>query len=284
MIGSKFLKAGLLIFIASIFASVLIIGKLNSKIASSDASGNSCSNGSATAAGPDGCYGKSVGYEYCSYPNYSPNSLRKLKCIKQNEIAGAPDYCSNVDEGACTACIPNLHGTPLPDNIQCGTQTCNGCNQVCCTDGCKPKGEGCGTPTPTPTPTPTITPTPTPTVTPTPTPTPTPTVTPTPTPTETPTPTPTATPNFCNGTCGSNYNCQGGYFCHDGYCRNPACQDDSSCGCGSTPTPTPTPPPVLGASAPPELPKTGSNTLGIVAGLAGILGTGIYLFRKFKLI
>jgi LPXTG-motif cell wall-anchored protein len=109
-------------------------------------------------------------------------------------------------------------------------------------------------------------------------------VTPTPTPTETPTPTPTATPNFCNGTCGSNYNCQGGYFCHDGYCRNPACQDDSSCGCGSTPTPTPTPPPVLGASAPPVLPKTGSDTAGIVIGLLGIAGTGVYLFKKFKLI
>lgn len=143
-------------------------------------------------------------------------------------------------------------------------------------------------PTPTPTSTPTLTPTPTPTATPTATPTTTPTMTPTATPTYTPTPTPTetptATPNWCNGTCGSNYNCQGGYFCFNGYCRNPDCPNESSCGCpGATPTPT-APPVILGATAPPVLPKTGSNDLWILAGLAGTMGTGFWIFKKFKLI
>lgn len=66
----------------------------------------------------------------------------------------------------------------------------------------------------------------------------TPTPSPTPTPTESPSPTPTATPNWCNGTCGSNYNCQGGLFCSNGFCRNPDCPSDNTCGC-ATPTPTP---------------------------------------------
>ena len=129
-------------------------------------------------------------------------------------------------------------------------------------------------------PTPTVTPTGTPNITPTGTPT----VTPTSTPTPTETPTPTATPNWCNGTCGSNTNCQGGYFCYNGYCRNPNCPNESGCGCpGATPTPT-APPVVLGATAPPVLPKTGSNDLLILAGLVGSMGTGLLLFKKFKLI
>jgi uncharacterized repeat protein (TIGR01451 family)/LPXTG-motif cell wall-anchored protein len=119
-------------------------------------------------------------------------------------------------------------------------------------------------------------PTPTPTVTPTPTPTTTPTVTPT------PTATPTGAPNSCGGTCGSNYNCSGGLFCFNGFCRNPSCQDDSSCNC-ATPTPT-APPVVLGATAPPVLPKTGFNLWEILGGLGGLGGLGIYFFKKFKLI
>ena len=99
------------------------------------------------------------------------------------------------------------------------------------------------------------------------------------------TPTPTATPNYCNGTCGSNYNCQSGYFCYNGNCRVSNCQNDSTCGCAVTPTPTPTAPPVvLGATAPPVLPKTGSNLWEVVAGLVGTMGTGFWIFRKFKLI
>lgn len=125
-----------------------------------------------------------------------------------------------------------------------------------------------GTPTPTPTATPT--PTPTPTITPTPTPT----VTPTPT----ATPTPTGNPNWCGGTCGSNFNCQNGLFCFiedgktSGYCRNPSCPTENSCGC------------VLSATAPPQLPKTGGDTLSVIVGLTGVAGLGWFIFRKFRLI
>ena len=141
------------------------------------------------------------------------------------------------------------------------------------------------TPTPTVTPTPTATPTATPTSTPTATPTATatPTVTPTPTATPTVTPTPTSTTNSCNGTCGSNYNCNGGLFCYNGYCRNPNCQESTSCGCSATPTPT-APPVILGATAPPVLPKTGSEDVLILVGLVGTMSTGFFLFKKFKLI
>lgn len=101
----------------------------------------------------------------------------------------------------------------------------------------------------------------------------------------TPAPTASATPNWCNGTCGSNYNCQGGLFCYNGYCRNPNCSSDASCGCGIIATSTPTAPPVvLGATAPPVLPKTGADPLTIAVGLIGLSGTGVYLFRKFKLV
>jgi uncharacterized repeat protein (TIGR01451 family)/LPXTG-motif cell wall-anchored protein len=102
-------------------------------------------------------------------------------------------------------------------------------------------------------------------------------------PTPTPTPTPTGEPNQCNGTCGSNSNCASGLFCYQGYCRNPACQSESSCGCPGA-TATPTAPPVLGATAPPILPKTGSNDIQVVAGLLGIMSGGFVLFRKFRLI
>ncbi|HKB88577.1 MAG TPA: hypothetical protein VKC53_02910 [Patescibacteria group bacterium] len=71
--------------------------------------------------------------------------------------------------------------------------------------------------------------------------------TPTTAPSESPSPTPTPTStsggsaNSCNGTCGSNSNCQGGLYCYSGFCRNPLCASDSTCGCGSaTTTPTAT--------------------------------------------
>jgi len=48
--------------------------------------------------------------------------------------------------------------------------------------------------------------------------------------------------NSCNGSCGSNSNCQSGLYCYSGYCRNPLCASDSTCGCGAaTATPTATP-------------------------------------------
>ncbi len=131
-------------------------------------------------------------------------------------------------------------------------------------------------------PTPDNTPVPTPTHTPTPTPTPTATLTPTPAVTPTSTPTSTSTPNWCNGTCGSNSNCQSGYFCYNGYCRNPSCADRSDCNCATT-TPTPTPPPVLGATAPPVLPKTGGGIMDLFA-LIGIGGLGTFFIKRYRLI
>ncbi len=44
--------------------------------------------------------------------------------------------------------------------------------------------------------------------------------------------------NACNGTCGSHYNCNAGLYCDGGYCRNPDCPSDNTCGC-TNPTPTP---------------------------------------------
>lgn len=49
--------------------------------------------------------------------------------------------------------------------------------------------------------------------------------------------------NKCGGTCGSNYNCNSGLFCYQGFCRNPFCQTDATCECKSTSTPKPTPRP-----------------------------------------
>ncbi len=53
------------------------------------------------------------------------------------------------------------------------------------------------------------------------------------------TPAPEGTPNSCGGTCGSNYNCKAELYCHLGYCRDPLCPNDSTCGC-QTPKPSPT--------------------------------------------
>ena len=53
------------------------------------------------------------------------------------------------------------------------------------------------------------------------------------------TPTPVAEPNSCNGTCGSNFNCKGEFFCYQGFCRNPTCPGDKTCAC-TTATVAPT--------------------------------------------
>lgn len=100
------------------------------------------------------------------------------------------------------------------------------------------------TPTPTPTGSPTSTPTGSPT----------PTGTPTSTPTGNPTATPTGVPNFCNGTCGSNSNCQSDYVCFQGFCRNPSCPSQTSCACPGGPTSTPTP-----TGTQPSLPNAGTS-------------------------
>lgn len=50
-------------------------------------------------------------------------------------------------------------------------------------------------------------------------------------------PDPDAPTNACGGTCGSHYNCNSGLFCYSGFCRNPLCAEDLTCGCKATPTP-----------------------------------------------
>lgn len=97
----------------------------------------------------------------------------------------------------------------------------------------------------------------------------------TPTPTSTPTSSPGA-PNSCNGTCGSNDNCQGSYLCYQGFCRNPSCTSDLSCNCDGVSTPGPSQAP--GEPAQPELPQSGIDWptytgvgLGIFVILASIL-------------
>lgn len=72
---------------------------------------------------------------------------------------------------------------------------------------------------------------------PTPTPSGTPSPTPTPTPGVTPTPTPTPTPTVgCNSSCSSASQCSSDLTCYitsgtSGFCRNAACQTESSCVC-----------------------------------------------------
>lgn len=132
---------------------------------------------------------------------------------------------------------------------------------------------------------PTNTPTPTPTVTPTPTPTPTgvPGVTPTPTPTITPTPT-SPPANSCGGTCGSNYNCAGGMFCYQGFCRSPQCPTSANCVCSqptNTPVPTPTTVFVIKPTPTPTvviLKEAGTTDTTVAAIIGGIILLGVGSF------
>lgn len=110
-----------------------------------------------------------------------------------------------------------------------------------------------------------------------------PTITPTPTPTSTTRPTATATPtappgepNSCGGTCGSNYNCKSGFYCYNGYCRNPSCPTDTDCECSEDeggPTATPTSGSNLPGSTPTEaaLPQSGTNWPTFVGAAVGVL-------------
>jgi hypothetical protein len=196
----------------------------------------------------------------------------------------------NISEKAAGSMCPAAEACPLASQpnllMSChpvdsdGTTTDSLCNQAgrvetcgaASTKYCCPVAGGSWTtnmsacptsPTPTatsvPTATPRVTPTATPTTRPSGTPTATPTAAPgataTATPTSSPTTAPTATPNSggansCNGTCGSNSNCQSGLYCYLGYCRSANCPTDTSCGCNSvTAAPaqtTPLPIPVTG--------------------------------------
>jgi hypothetical protein len=111
------------------------------------------------------------------------------------------------------------------------------------------------------------------------TPTATPTLTPTATPTLTPTPTPTASGNSCNGTCGSNSNCESGLYCYSGFCRNPLCASDATCGCSSasptaTASATPTITPIGTQTTPRPIPVSGTDwptVLGAGVGVGAII-------------
>jgi hypothetical protein len=82
-------------------------------------------------------------------------------------------------------------------------------------------------------------------------------------------------PNSCNGTCGSNSNCQSALYCYKGYCRNP--QNPESTSCNN--------PEVLGTVAPPPvLPKTGNNIYLDLAGFATLAVSGFFIYKKFKLV
>jgi hypothetical protein len=136
---------------------------------------------------------------------------------------------------------------------------------------------------PTPPTEPTITPTlpPEPTDSPEPTTTPKPTNTPMPTATGTPQATPTTRPpdptpgppNVCNGTCGSDANCNPGLICVAGRCRNGNCSDQISCACPPAwPTTAPSPTPAKQIAK--QLEKTGDNTTWIVS-FGGLLLLGL---------
>lgn len=80
--------------------------------------------------------------------------------------------------------------------------------------------------------------------------------------TATPTNTPSAsgTPNSCNGTCGSDANCNEGLYCYYGYCRNSSCSTDTDCVCSSTSSPSA------------SLPEAGTSLPSILGlGVGGIL-------------
>ena len=318
LMNIKFLRAGLVVLVASLFASILLFGKLDffsklttkaypsycpdacsqagvTKTVTSQASVGRCWVAQCRATGDSTCpqYGWYIDH-YISCPISSPPS-GPVSCATPTNPCSSGSYCrkwvcpygDTNHDGKCQTGDTGATYTDYTDcsGISCGSQCCqidwlNSAGGGYCTqaNNCKEIKLNCATSGPSSRPTPTVTPTPT--ATPTYTPTSTPVVTPTPT----ETPTPTSTPNYCNGTCGSNYNCQGGYYCYNGYCRNPSCPDDSGCGCGATSTPSPTPPPVLGATAPPVLPNTGSNDWAFILGFIGIGAVGLAIFKRFKLI
>jgi len=185
-------------------------------------------------------------------------------CIESCPVAGRPDMLADCHP-------PDSDGTS--DDKICNSagriDTCGAAQTKYC---CPSAGaswttnmSACATPTPTATATPTPTPTPTATG-------------------NTPTPTGTSTGagNSCNGTCGSNSNCQSGLYCYSGYCRNYLCASDATCGCGSaTPTSTATATTKGSTTAqttPLPVPVTGTNWttyagvgIGVVAILISVL-------------
>lgn len=231
------------------------------------------------------------GHLVCPKGTTNNNSCQNCTCagcsFRWEEINGKtvrrcnrPEY-NNVP----ICCTPNKTVTPTPvvtatpkptltprptktptapgcvTNITCSKQC--GLPYRCTNDGCGGQ-KCCGATTPCTQPTPTSTPVQTPTM----------------TPTSTPT---QGEPNYCGGTCGSNYNCQAGYFCYiengkkSGFCRNPICSGESDCNCKSAPTA----PPVLGSTTTTVLPKTGGG-IDFVAISLLTGGLGMIIFKKLR--
>lgn len=290
-INNRTFQLGLVIIIASLGASFWIFNGFSNfaSIKKSDAAQQSDVVFTCTVGRVDKCLnvnanwdGQSCGITYC--PNGDTNGDRSCG------VGPNGDQGATFEAGSCSEMLSRIAGLPENKCYQLDTIISTGDARWC--DLTKDRGSYCNgyasnlstcrIPTPTPTIIPTQVPTPTPTMTPTPT------VVPTPvnTPTATPTPTPTyvpGEPNYCGGTCGSNYNCQPGYFCliqngqTSGYCRNPQCSGESDCSCKASPTA----PAVLGISTTKVLPKTGGGiSFVLFSTLMG--GIGVFMFKKIK--
>jgi hypothetical protein len=147
--------------------------------------------------------------------------VRQQQNVSEKAQTSCVEQCPGSDKVLRNCTPPESDGSPAESNCNLAgrVEPCGG-RQFCCPvagGNWTTNMSACATPTPTATATSTATAT------------------------ATPTPTATSTGNSCNLTCGSNSNCQSGLYCYSGYCRNPLCASDSTCGCGSaTPTPTAT--------------------------------------------
>lgn len=106
----------------------------------------------------------------------------------------------------------------------------------------------------------------------------TPVVSPTVAPRSSPTPTVEPTPGvtggaaaICNKSCVLDSECQAGFKCLGGQCRNPACSTDTTCFCGGEKVAT--------GSGGKKSPDTGGEEFILIAGVVVLLGMGIYARR-----
>ncbi len=151
---------------------------------------------------------------------FEPNLTMVVDKQSGEDIAATPSSSASVTIVSNTA---TATPTPSPTAPAAATATPT------------PTGQTAATATPTPTRSTTAaTATPTPTrssITGTPTPTGQTTATATPTRTPTPTNTSSTTTYSCNHTCSANRDCQSSLACLNGYCRDPRCPSDTTCGC-----------------------------------------------------
>ncbi len=80
-------------------------------------------------------------------------------------------------------------------------------------------------------------------------------------------------PGVCNQSCALDSECQAGFRCSAGSCRNPACTGDVSCFCGGKATPTP----MEISSVITKTPDTGGEELIIGVGVVGLIGIAGFL-------